>query len=326
MDQQSIFLRWMFISWTRAAQIFRCLYRRPQKMGLWCKRSRALLAVVCFLLLVLTLEARREAPREVEEAAPDTDSRNLLKRDQPRRVEESIEDTEKEESTKKEEKLKKKTEARRKRRQEAGQKQKEERAQKKEEKEKNEEKGDFNEWFNNAARQAEHEATKQAPPMKKKKVRNFYEVLGVSSSASAPEMKKAFRKLAREYHPDKHRESDKKEFEEKFVELANAYGVLSDPAKKRRYDSGMYDPEEVDEEGYEDEFESYEDAWSMFGSYAEEEEFGEELQPDVEDSMGNWIVLALLALFVVVPLTLKISQGDTKLKKKEAFLKKVKRS
>ena len=36
-------------------------------MGLWCKRSRALLAVVCFLLLVLTLEARREAPREVEE-------------------------------------------------------------------------------------------------------------------------------------------------------------------------------------------------------------------------------------------------------------------
>ncbi len=64
--------------------------------------------------------------------------------------------------------------------------------------------------------------------------RDFYEVLGVSKTASAEEIKKAYRKKALQYHPDKN--PGDKESEEKFKEAAEAYEVLSDPNKKQRYD------------------------------------------------------------------------------------------
>jgi molecular chaperone DnaJ len=64
--------------------------------------------------------------------------------------------------------------------------------------------------------------------------KDFYEVLGLQKGASEEEIKKAFRKLAIKYHPDKNQ--GHKEAEEKFKEINEAYQVLSDPEKKARYD------------------------------------------------------------------------------------------
>ena len=64
--------------------------------------------------------------------------------------------------------------------------------------------------------------------------RDYYEVLGVSKGASEDDIKKAYKKMARKYHPDLN--PDDKEAEEKFKEINEAYEVLSDPNKKARYD------------------------------------------------------------------------------------------
>ena len=63
--------------------------------------------------------------------------------------------------------------------------------------------------------------------------KSLYETLGVSENASADEIKRAYRKLARKYHPDINKDPDA---EEKFKEINAAYEVLSDPEKKRQYD------------------------------------------------------------------------------------------
>jgi curved DNA-binding protein len=64
--------------------------------------------------------------------------------------------------------------------------------------------------------------------------RDYYETLGVSKTASDTEIRSAFRKLARKYHPDVAK--DKKAAEEKFKEINEAYEVLSDPEKRKKYD------------------------------------------------------------------------------------------
>jgi molecular chaperone DnaJ len=64
--------------------------------------------------------------------------------------------------------------------------------------------------------------------------RDYYEVLGLEKEASADEVKKSFRKLAYQYHPDRNKD---KGSEEKFKEISEAYAVLSDPEKKQKYDA-----------------------------------------------------------------------------------------
>ncbi|KAH8877490.1 DnaJ likeubfamily B member 9 [Schistosoma japonicum] len=63
---------------------------------------------------------------------------------------------------------------------------------------------------------------------------DYYDILGVSKSASTSEVKKAFRKLALKYHPDKNKDEDA---QKKFLKIAEAYDVLSDDEKRKQYDT-----------------------------------------------------------------------------------------
>lgn len=105
--------------------------------------------------------------------------------------------------------------------------------------------------------QIDHEAQDCATMAK----RDYYEVLGVNKSASADEIKRAYRRMAMKYHPDKNPD---KSAEAKFKECAEAYEVLSDPEKRQRYDqlgheglrgAGMHDFSRM----------NVEDIFSMFG-------------------------------------------------------------
>ena len=94
--------------------------------------------------------------------------------------------------------------------------------------------------------------------------RDYYEVLGVSKDATEKDIKKAYRKLAFKWHPDKNPDN-KKEAEEKFKEVNEAYSVLSDPEKRRQYDMGGFDFESF---GFGDGFDPMEIFKSFFGKHS----------------------------------------------------------
>jgi molecular chaperone DnaJ len=101
--------------------------------------------------------------------------------------------------------------------------------------------------------------------------RDFYDILGVDRSASAEEIKKAYRRTAIKYHPDKN--PGDKEAEEKFKEAAEAYEVLSNPDKKARYD--RFGHQGVNNSGFGSGGINMEDIFSQFGDIFGGSPFGD---------------------------------------------------
>ncbi|KAF1313685.1 5-formyltetrahydrofolate cyclo-ligase, partial [Globisporangium splendens] len=134
---------------------------------------------------------------------------------------------------------------------------------------------------------------------------DLYEMLGVSASATPAQMKKAYRKLSLKYHPDKQTEETREAVKEKFVKVTNAYRVLSDPARREKYDLyGIAD---------EQEFKNFDDALR----------FSHE---GVEDSLLNWLGLVAILAIGIVPIVIMQRNRTKPLKKRREALRSLSRN
>ena len=106
-----------------------------------------------------------------------------------------------------------------------------------------------------------------SPPSLFHGTETFYDVLGISQSATKAEIRSAYRKLAREMHPDKHPESQKKQYEEKFIAIVKAYEVLSDEAMRRKYDASSQQSAEL----YDHSVDDFGSAWAAYQSHGVED-------------------------------------------------------
>ena len=110
--------------------------------------------------------------------------------------------------------------------------------------------------------------------------RDYYEILGASKSASKDDIKKAYRNLALKYHPDRVSSDKKKEAEERFKEISEAYAILSDDQKRAQYD-------QFGHAGIDSRYSS-EDIFrgADFGSIFEDLGFGGSIFEDIFESFG----------------------------------------
>ncbi|XP_011638959.1 LOW QUALITY PROTEIN: dnaJ homolog subfamily C member 7 [Pogonomyrmex barbatus] len=93
----------------------------------------------------------------------------------------------------------------------------------------------------NTTRESKRLLAKAKLLLRKSKRKDYYKILGIDKNASTEDIKKAYRKRALDHHPDRHAnasEGEKREQEKKFKEVGEAYGILSDPKKRSRYDRG----------------------------------------------------------------------------------------
>ncbi len=104
--------------------------------------------------------------------------------------------------------------------------------------------------------------------------RDYYEVLGVDRNASDEELKKAFRKLAKKYHPDANPDN-KQEAEKKFKEVNEAYEVLSDKQKRQMYDQFGFDGPQNFGGGQGGGYYSYGSGFDGFGGFSDFSDFGD---------------------------------------------------
>ena len=86
------------------------------------------------------------------------------------------------------------------------------------------------------ARRRQQQQRRPAGADNKKDADDFYNILGISRSASSKQIKSAYRKLALKYHPDKVPDDEKETAEEMFVKVSEAYSILSDDEKRKVYD------------------------------------------------------------------------------------------
>ncbi|EPS67312.1 hypothetical protein M569_07463, partial [Genlisea aurea] len=86
---------------------------------------------------------------------------------------------------------------------------------------------------------------------------SYYDVLGVNSNSSDDEIRRAYRKLAMQWHPDKWSKNPSRlvDAKQKFQQIQEAYSVLSDKTKRSLYDAGLYDPH--DEQQFIQEFSEF---------------------------------------------------------------------